>query len=109
MSVIAWISLFLYLGPSEYVISSRVPKENRKVLIIRLLAGVANITTANTVTKYFKLSTVSVLMNTTPLLTLSIGVSFFGEKASKIDVACIILSFFGVMCMTFAIIQNKDS
>ena len=100
--------MLIYLGPSQFKSVLKVPKQNWLIMVVRCLVGVANITTANTVTKYFKLSTVSVLMNTTPLVTLTIGVQFFGERASKIDVVCIVLSFIGVMLVTLAIIENKD-
>ena len=71
---------------------------------MRIFSGLANISTATTITKFFKLTTVTVVMNLTPILTLIVGIIFLKEKAGGIDIACILLSFCGVMCMTYAVI-----
>ena len=73
-------------------------------LIARVISGVFMISSVLYSARFFPLTTISVVSNLCPVLTLIFGVILLNESAQKLDVMCVILSFTGVTLMTVGVI-----
>ena len=107
--IVGMAVLGVYLNTKlPYVMFWSFPKELRRKFVLRICCGVCAITSIHYLAKFFQLTTIAVVANLSPVLTLIIGIIFLKEKASNLDVACVLLSFLGVTLMTLGVIKQRD-
>ena len=78
-----------------------VPKEFRKTMLIRSLAGFIGTQAAWTATKYMPLSMSSAIISTYPTVLAVLAHFYLGEKISKFDVFAIFISLTGVLIINY--------
>ena len=54
------------------------------------------------------MTTIAVVSNLSPVITLIIGVTCLKETASVLDVICVLMSFVGVSLMTYGVVLQKE-
>jgi drug/metabolite transporter (DMT)-like permease len=91
---------------------TEIPSNLRKDLFLRVLNGLILMVIIYTSIKEFPLVYVSLVSNTTPIVTAVASYMIFKVKLSKIDIVVLIISFIGVLLLIFGepakVINNEE-
>mmetsp|Transcript_34875 Transcript_34875/g.53541 ORF Transcript_34875/g.53541 Transcript_34875/m.53541 type:complete len:132 (+) Transcript_34875:54-449(+) len=79
---------------------SNVPKELRKILLIRCIAGTFSFALISVATQFIPLSISIILANTTPFWTAILGFVILHEEIASVDIVCMIGCFLGVIILS---------
>ena len=108
-SLFAILVLVLTLNKNlKDIMITSVPEGSTKLLILRIILGLFGISTMLHITKWFSLTTITVINGLNPVFTMIIGVFYLGESITKLDVIFILFSFLGVILMTLGLVTNSE-
>ena len=83
-----------------------VSKKEFKYFIYWVFLGLLSAITKFVVVKYFSLTTIAIIYNLNPIMTMMLGAIFLKEKVTYLNIACIILTFLAVVYMTIGLAHH---
>jgi drug/metabolite transporter (DMT)-like permease len=96
-SIFSIVILIVLLNVNlKCIMVDNLPSESKKHMAMRVVTGCFGILTMNFVVKYFSLSTIAVINNLSPIVTMLLASAFLKERVSNHDIVCLFLSFLAV-------------
>lgn len=107
--IIATIVSYLYVNKDvKMVVYDSVPSDNVWMLVARCFMSLLNMGLRYTIFKYFKLTTMTLTNNLSPVFTCIFAVVFLGESMVLGDIIQIIICFVAATLITLGMFEDKN-
>ena len=104
-------STFIYIYTNREikdVMWDSVPEGHMKTIWARIILGGSNIACNFYMFKYWKLSTISMVMSLAPILTVIFGIFLVGETVNRSDMTQMLLSMVAVVFIILNSLEDKE-
>ena len=107
-NIIATVFVYTYTSHDlKDVMYVSIPEGHFKTIWARVIIGGFNIATNFYMFKYWKLSTISMVMSLAPILTVIFGIILVGENVNKSDLIQMFLSCIAVVFIMLNSLEDK--